>query len=152
MATQYSMGKGLPGGIAANTPPLQLRTGRNAEESDGLQFGYAVALGDDPQGAIIPADSTDKIIGVVNQNHQTANDYIEPNEEFAYLAKGDVFVVTAGGVSPDEPVYVHTKGGGTNAGKFGTASEGTDSVLLSDSRWLDETNAAGIAKLSLTIY
>jgi hypothetical protein len=146
------MGKGLPGGIAANTPPLQLRTGRNAEDSAGLYFGYAVALGDDPQGAIIPETATSKIIGVVNQNHQTAKDYIEPGEEFTYLAKGDVFVVTVGGVSPDDPVYVHSQGGGTNAGKFGTASEGTDSVLLSDSRWLDETEAGGIAKLSLTIY
>lgn len=148
----YKLGKGLAGGLANNTPPITIRTAYNAG-TDNLPFGYAVAFGGDSlQGAVLPEDSEAKLVGVVHQNHQTANDYIAPGEDFAIIQNGDVFVVTEGAVSPEDSVFVYTDAGTIGAGKFGTAAEGTDSIELSSCSWVDKTEEGGLAKLSLTIY
>jgi len=148
----YKLGKGLAGGLASNTPPITIRTAYNAG-TDNLPFGYAVAFGGSSiQGAVMPEDSAAKIVGVVHQNHQTAKDYIAPEEDFAITQNGDVFVVAEGAVSPEDPVFVYTDAGTIGAGKFGTVAEGTNSIELSSCSWLDKTDEGGLAKLSVTIF
>lgn len=153
--SDFSPTEHYAGHLASPVQPITARSAYNAD-SETIQYGLLVAKGAEADdAAILPADTDAGALGVnfLTNTYEKINDTlagVEPDYPLTYIEKGDVWVQTSEAVSPSDSVYVHTAVGTNTPGQF-TATAGTDTIELPNSKWLATTDGAGVAPCNITI-
>lgn len=143
------------GQLASPVQPITARSAYNAD-SEVIEYGLLVAKGADADdAAVLPADTNAGALGVnyLTNTYEKLNDTlagVSSGQLLTYIENGDVWVQTSEAVSPEDSVYVHTAAGTNTPGKF-TATSGTDTIELPNSKWLATTDSAGVAPCNITI-
>lgn len=142
----------------------------NANSSAAMPFGIAVAFKPSPtydtDGAT-PANSTDKIAGILVHSHAHERTFTLPDGSTAgdlsatgltvgakldVLRKGRVFVITQQAVAVGDRLFVCYSAGTvyTAAGQLGNADESSNTIDLTKvGQWLSKASAGGIALLEV---
>jgi hypothetical protein len=115
-----SMTKAFAGQIADLTDVRHVDSLLNGEASANLPFGVAVAKGASDSECLLPAASTDKILGITvrdlsrNSASLSGNGAIAPDDMASVMSAGSVYALPEQAVVKGDKVFVrYTDGGGS---------------------------------------
>ena len=139
-------------------------------DSVSIPFGFPVAWKPSSpasdKDATIPANSTDKLAGVVIHAHDYERVFtlaggssageldstgLVVGTEMAVLTRGTIWVTVQTAVVAGDPVYVCYNAGTTYtaAGQFGNTSESSHAVAITNAKWMSSAAAGKLAKLRI---
>lgn len=150
-----AMGAALPGQLADLSP----HTVESFVSEDALDMpmgAVAVAQGTADNGAILPAASNAKLVGILMHSHQYSKD---PNGDLGIvtpfglhkyavlnvLRKGRIYVIAEEDVSPGDPLFVRyaAGAGGSQLGAFRRATVSSEMIDLTKVGVFRSTTSAG---------
>lgn len=160
---QTTYGTTLPvafAGMRADNADANVDSYLNAEASAEMPFGVFVAVGGSlgDQGAILPAASTAKLLGVLQHAHgfaigtQQGTTGLKAGVQLPILTRGRIWVVSETAAAPGDPVFVRyaAGAGGTQLGAVRNATVASEMIdHSSKAKYLTTCLAGGLAIISV---
>jgi len=157
--TSYSAApaKALSGQLA-DSAPHTIVSMVNEEASAEMRFGVAVAQGSADDGALLPDEASDEIVGIVVHSHayhktqELGSTGLKPGVVMDVLRKGRIWVTCRSGCTKGDRLYVRQDitGGGTEFEGAPEDAADTDNIdCTNQGRWMTTASAGELALLEV---
>ena len=151
-----SMTIGIQGQLA-DAADNTIVTAFNEESSAEMPFGHALVRGSADNGALLPDNTSDKLLGILLHSHnydpdsQLGDDGVLPDETLSVLRKGRVLAKCIDGCSPGDGLFVRcVTAGNEQEGELRASSDSTDCIDATNmGTWQTTASAGGLAWLEV---